>query len=138
MTREIPPQVNAVYNAFPKKAQNRLKELRALIFAEAEANPAIGPLTETLKWGEPSYLTEKTKSGTTIRLAWKPAKPDQCALLVNCQSTLVSDWRELYGSVFKFEGKRAIIFDLNAPYPADAVRHCIALALTYHLNRAAA
>lgn len=31
----------------------------------------IGEIEETLKWVEPSYLTPKSKRGSTIRVAWK-------------------------------------------------------------------
>ena len=35
--------------------------LRQLIFETAAATEVVGELEETLKWGEPSYLTPKTK-----------------------------------------------------------------------------
>src|SRR3990167_3950069 len=65
--------LEAAWNAFPAPARACLENLRPLIHVTAAKPPAAGPLTETLKWGEPAFLTEATKSGTTIRLAWKPA-----------------------------------------------------------------
>lgn len=32
-----------------------------------------GPIEETLKWGDPAYVTSATKSGSTIRVVWKKA-----------------------------------------------------------------
>ena len=34
-----------------------------------------GPIEETLKWGDPAYVTSATKSGSTIRVVWKKARP---------------------------------------------------------------
>ena len=70
--------------------------LRELIFATAAATPGVGALEETLKWGEPAYLTSATRSGSTIRLAWKPARPEQYAMFFNCQTTLVDTFRTLF------------------------------------------
>lgn len=49
------PAVKAVFDAYPRSMRADLLALRALIF-EAAAHPAIGPLVETLKWGQPAYL----------------------------------------------------------------------------------
>ena len=111
-----------------------LLSLRELVFEAAEANPDIGPLTETLKWGEPSYLTDKTGSGTTLRMDWKAKSPDQVGLYVNCQTTLVDSFRGLFPEL-RFEGKRAVLFDLREPLPRDTVRLCIDMVLTYHRRK---
>ena len=36
-----------------------------------------------------------------------------------------------------FDGNRAIVLDASAPLPAAPLRHCIALALTYHRDKRA-
>ena len=130
----VPAPVAAVYDAFPNDVRELMMTLRGYIFEEAARNPAVGAITETLKWNEPAYLTEKTKSGATVRLAWKEKKPQQFALLVNCQTSLVASYKDFYGSVLSFEGTRAIIFKRGVSLPEDAIRHCIAMAQTYHLN----
>ena len=56
----------------------------------------VGPLTETLKWGEPAYLTEATRSGSTVRLGWFRSSERECAVLFNCRTTLVDDFRERF------------------------------------------
>ena len=53
----------------------------------------------------------------------------------HCLTTLVATFRELYPDELSFEGNRAIIFSEDEALPEDALRHCIALALTYHLNK---
>ncbi|MEM7654913.1 MAG: hypothetical protein AAF399_02195 [Bacteroidota bacterium] len=75
------------------------------------------------------YLVKK---GSTLRMDWKPAKPDQYALYFKCTSLLVSTFQELYPDTFRYEKTRAIIFDLEEVVPEAELRHCISLALTYH------
>ena len=59
--------------------------------------------------GQPSYLTEETGSGTTVRIDRLKAG-DGYAVYFHCQSGLVGRFRELYPATFKYEGKRAIWF----------------------------
>lgn len=107
-------------------------QLRSLIFETAAATEGVGPLEEALRWGEPSYLTNQSKSGTTIRIHWKPKRADRCAMYVHCQTNLVEQYRLRHGGVLEFEGNRAVLFDVNQPLPEQALRDCIQLALTYH------
>ncbi len=109
--------------------------LRHLVFKTATELPEVGVLEETLKWGEPAYLTPVSRSGTTIRMDWKPRAPDVCALYFNCQTTLVETFRTLFPEAFSFEGNRALLLPLSEPLPDDAIKTCIAAALTYHKPR---
>lgn len=109
--------------------------LRALIFDIAAATPGVGALEETLKWGEPAYLTSESGSGSTVRLGWKSRQPDQYALYFNCRTTLVDTFRTLFPTGLRFEGNRALVFAVNGKPPADTLRFCIMAALTYHLKR---
>ena len=122
------------FAAFPGDARKALMAVRSLIFETAEAIEAVGPLTETLKWGEPAYLTEATKAGSTIRLGWKAKAPDECALYFNCNTTLVDTFRTRFPEL-RFSGNRALLLDVNAELPRDALADCIEQALTYHLNK---
>ncbi len=135
MPSPIPPPVKTAFDAFPEPARDVLLNVRTLIFQTAASNPAVGDLTETLKWAEPAYLTEESKSGSTIRMAWKPAKPDHGALFFNCKTTLVDTMREIYPDTFTYQGTRAVLFRLDQPLPNDALAHCIEMALTYHRNK---
>ncbi len=123
MSRLAPPPapatVQAVLDAMPAVPRACLTRLRALV----------------LKWGEPAFLTNATKSGTTLRLGWKPAAPDTAQILVHCSTTLVNEWRDLYSGTLAFSGTRAIDLDINAPLPEAALSHCIAMALTYHARK---
>src|SRR5688572_2535928 len=66
----MPPDVQTAFQAFPPEVRHRLAEVRAMILDVAVDDPRIGTVTETLKWGEPAYLTKATGSGSTIRLGW--------------------------------------------------------------------
>lgn len=116
-------------NSYPKKARNRLLDLRKLIFKTARKIESQYPLQETLKWGEPSYLT---KNGSTLRMDWKESTTDQYALYFNCKSKIVDTIKEIYGELFEYQGNRAVILPLNKKLPVSVVRHCIQFALTYH------
>lgn len=128
----IADRVAAVVNNYPEVAQKQFHNIREKIFAAARSNADIGPLTETLKWGEPSYLTEVSKSGSTIRVAWKPKNPNTIGLYLNCQTTLLETMRLNYPVAFTYQGNRALLMPLNKPLPDEALGFCIELALTYH------
>ena len=135
MTPTLPGPVAAVFACYPSVARDRLLAIRQMVFVEADLLNA-GPLSETLKWGEPAYLTEASSSGTTIRLAWSPKTPDICKLLVNCRTSLVDEFRDRFGDMLSFEGDRAICLPLEGPLPDMALRGCIRLALTYKSRQA--
>ncbi|MEM9908987.1 MAG: DUF1801 domain-containing protein [Cyanobacteria bacterium P01_D01_bin.44] len=123
------PAVSEAFQAVPEPVREKLHNLRSLILQVASDLDDIGTLEETLKWGQPSYLV---KGGSTIRLGWKPSVPDQYAIYFHCKTKLVETYREVYGDLFEFEGNRAIVFNVEAKLPTRALKHCIALALTYH------
>ena len=60
--------VEQVFRGYPNELRAKLMRLRQLIFEAAAGLEGVGPLDETLKWGQPSYLTSQSKSGTTIRV----------------------------------------------------------------------
>jgi hypothetical protein len=131
----LPLNVAAAFDAYAPAARERLAEVRALIFETAAATAGVGPLTETLKWGEPAYLTEVSRSGSTIRLGVAKGEPARCAVYLNCKTTLVEQSRAAFGDVLAFEGNRAVLFALVGPLPRAALSQVIAMALTYHLRR---
>lgn len=129
------PKIASVFNAYPDKLRAKLMTLRQLIFDTAAEIEGVGKLEETLKWGQPSYLTTESKSGSTIRIDQIKSKPDQYAMYVHCQTSLISTYRELFPGLLNFEGKRSLIFSQDENPPEDVLGHCIGLALTYHLNK---
>lgn len=127
--------VKAAFAAWPADMKTSLLALRELIFDTAARTEGVGALHETLKWRQPSYLTLETGSGSTIRLDGIAKRPGKYALYFHCQSGLVDHFRELYPDRFKFEGKRALIFEAGGKLPEKPLRHCIVLALTHHLRK---
>jgi len=134
MRRFADSQVASRFKGYPPGVRPQLMALRALIFDTAARTEGVGPLTETLKWGQPSYLTEESGSGTTVRLDCLKAA-DGYAVYFNCHSGLLGRFRELYPDTFKFEGKRAIVFAVGDRVPAGELRHCLALAFTHHSKK---
>ncbi len=125
--------VAAVFASAPAKSRAGLVCLRDLIFATARDTPGVGRVEETLKWGQPAYLTPDSKSGTTIRLG--VPRTGGFALYVHCQTTLISEFRSLFPDDFAFDGNRAILFEDGQTLPIDALRLFIKNALTYHLKQ---
>jgi Domain of unknown function (DU1801) len=131
----MPAEVAAAFSAFPERIRTRLLEVRELIFETAADIKGVGPLTETLKWGEPAYLTEATGSGSTIRLGWIRSSERACAVLFNCRTTLIDDFRSQFPDVFAYEKNRAILLDARERLPEAPLRSCLGMALTYHRRR---
>ncbi|MES5488137.1 DUF1801 domain-containing protein [Bradyrhizobium sp. INPA03-11B] len=125
---------DALFGRYPAPVKAKLLALRRLIFETAKATKGVGTLEETLKWGQPSYLTPETGSGTTVRIDQVKPATDQVAVYFHCQTNLVETFRELYPEL-SYSGNRAIMLDVGDKLPEAALRHCVALALTYHLNR---
>ncbi|SEP71971.1 hypothetical protein SAMN05428969_0605 [Devosia sp. YR412] len=126
------PDVVAVFETYPAVLKDRLLVLRALIYETASDTAGVGPLDETLKWGQVSYLTQQSGSGTTLRIDRDKAT-GQPALYVNCKTNLLSQYRTLYPEAFGYDGERGVVLG-EAP-DQDALRHVIALALTYHKSK---
>jgi hypothetical protein len=129
--------VAQAFAAYPPGIRKKLLALRELIFATAQSTDGVGELEETLKWGEPAYVTARSRSGSTVRIDWKKAKPAQYAMYFNCQTNLVETFKTLFPGEFRFEGNRAIVFDEAEPVPAESLSFCVAAALTYHRRKAA-
>ncbi len=127
--------VAEVFDGYQGKARQKLLALRKLIFRTAARTPGVGELQETLKWGQPSYLTSETKSGSTVRIDAIKDDPNHVAVYFHCQTNLVSTFRDMYGDALSFEGNRAIILDTRQKLPEKELRHCLAHALTYHLAK---
>ena len=130
----LPREVNRAFDALPAPIGKRLLEVRDLIFAAAAADDDVGKLTETLKWGEPAYLTEETGSGSTIRLG-RLKDSDHAAILFNCRTTLVDNFRERFPDQFEYRQTRALLLPVSGALPKQELAVCLSLALTYHLDR---
>lgn len=126
------PKVAEIFNEYPEPMRTKLLFLRQLILDTASETEEVDKLEETLKWGEPSYLA---KTGSTIRIDWKESNIKQYAMYFHCKTKLADTFKKLYQDTFKFEGNRAILFDELEEIPTKELKHCIALALTYHTKQ---
>ncbi|WP_062069378.1 DUF1801 domain-containing protein [Demequina sediminicola] len=136
-TPPLPASFDAVIAAYPREVRERLLELRDLVWDVAEGNPSIGPVVETLKWGQPSFLTQSPRTGTTVRIDRIGAGHD-VAVFTHCQTTLVDEFRAKHGKQFDCDGTRGVIVPANGsplePAREHALRDHIEAALTYHLR----
>jgi len=123
------PDVLEIFDDYPAPVREKLLKLRQLVLDTAMEMDGEGKLEETLKWGEPSYVT---KYGSTVRIDWKPSNPEQYAMYFNCKTKLIDTFKELYQDNFEFEGNRAMSFNLNDDLAIEELKHCILLSLTYH------
>jgi hypothetical protein len=127
------PAVQAVFDSYPSALRKKLLALRQLILDTAASTEGVGALDETLKWGEPAYVTVN-KKGSTVRIDRKKSL-DRYAIYFNCNTTLVDTFRSMFPNSFKFEGNRAMLFDVNDALPTKELAFCIGMALTYHQRK---
>ena len=129
------PAVACVFSDYPAAVRTKLLKLRELIFSTAKRTPGVGVLEESLKWGQPSYLTAETKSGSTIRLDALRSNAHGFALYFHCQTDLVENFRQKFGKKLRYEGNRALLFSASDQLPEVELSECITAALTYHLAK---
>jgi len=122
------PEIKLIFDAYSDAVREKLLDIRELIFQISEQNDEIGLIDETLKWGQPSYLTYQPKSGTTLRLS---GSEHHYILSVHCQTTLISDFRAIYPDV-EYDGNRSMLFDVESKMPKGLLKHFIVCALSYH------
>ena len=123
------------FSVYPKPVRTKLLALRQMILDVAKKTAGVGKIEEALRWEQPSYLTPETGSGSTIRIDYIKNEPDKYAIYFICTSGLIEDFKELYKDEMKFVGNRSIVFGIADRLPEAALRHCISLALTYHLRK---
>ena len=126
-----PAEVLARFETLAPPVRTACLDLRDLALGVAAAQPEIGPLTETLKWGEPAYLTEASGAGSTLRI-WQTRGDERPALFVNCKTKLVARFQEEYPGAFDYVDDRAVILRSDVSEVAEEVKHCMALTFTYH------
>ncbi len=128
--------VAAVFAGYPPALRRKLHKLRRLILETARTTEGVGHLEETLKWSQPSYLPAETGSGTTVRIDQVKDEPGRYAMYFHCQTNLVETFRAIYPNELTYGGNRSILFELDKTIDEAALKHCIALALTYHQRKA--
>ena len=134
--RTIPDVVAEAIRSYPEPIKAAVLTLRELVLDTADEVDGVGRIEETLKWGQPSYLTPDTGSGTTIRIAPAPKRSaHDYGLFVHCGTDLVDRFRGAFGETFDYEGHRGLLFRTDDALPTNELRECIAMALTYHRPR---
>lgn len=123
------PEVEIIFANYPDIVRKKMLLLRELILETTKELEGVTTLEETLKWGEPSYIT---KHGSTLRMDWKSKSPDQYAMYFKCTSRLVETFKTVFKNDFEFEGNRAIVFQLKDQIPKKELKECIKATLTYH------
>lgn len=121
--------------AYPTPVREGLTALRKPVLDTARETPGVGPITQDLRWGQPSFITQATGSGTTIRIDRLRGKPEKFAIFFRCRTGLVDQFRAIYDDKLTFIGNRAIELGVSGTLPVPELKHCIALALTYHLRK---
>ncbi|WP_323776044.1 DUF1801 domain-containing protein [Leisingera sp.] len=127
-----PAEIEAAFAVPDPLAREGLLRLRQLIVKTASETPEAGRVEEVLRWGQPSYITPETKTGSTIRLG--VPKDARFALFVHCQSRLIPEFAAAFPAWDRFEGTRAVLF--NDPAEVEPIRHgwLIKRALTYRIR----
>jgi hypothetical protein len=113
---------------YPEPARSVLLNIRQWIFEIAKQDN-LSNVTETFKWGEPSYLV---KQGSTVRIDYKSNKPEYVSIYVNCKTCLIDTFKELYPTDFEYQKTRELLIKIDLPIPENQTKHCLALALNYH------
>ncbi|WGK65140.1 DUF1801 domain-containing protein [Croceiramulus getboli] len=126
-------EVTQLLDSYPEKPRERLYQLRQWVIEEAESLQQVTRLEESLKWNEPSY---RSNVGSTLRMDWKPATPEQVMLYFSCSTSLVPTFKSVFREQLTYEGNRAIVSKLNQALPGEPIKTCIAAALRYHQIKA--
>jgi len=129
------PAIEKIFDAYPVPVRSKLLALREMIFAAAKKADGVGEVQEVLKWGQPSYVTVRPKSGSTIRIDATGDDTNDYAAYFICTTTLVEEFRELYPDDFTFKANRTLLFSSKDDVAEEALSHCLGMALTYHSRK---
>lgn len=121
-------EIQSLLDSYPEPARGYLLQIREMIFDIAD-DENLGPINESLKWGEPSFASKK---GSPVRMDWKAKNPNVVSLFFHCQTTLVETFKEVHSHSLVFAGNREIIISLENPMPSQELRGCLTMALRYH------
>ncbi|MGE8720984.1 DUF1801 domain-containing protein [Leptospira terpstrae] len=111
---------------------DKFMEIRNWIYEISQANDQIGEIEECIKWGQPSFLTPITKSGSTIRIG--KVNDAEFALFFNCKTTIAQEIAIEFPEL-KCDGKRALYFAANQKLAKTKVISCLQKALLYHKRK---
>lgn len=116
-------------------SSTEFEAIKSLIFEASAQRPEIGPLEESVKWGQTSFAPKKAGIGSSVRI--EARQDGSHALMFICTTGLVEHFVEMYGPALPVEGKRAILMPHNNWPQRDMLKHCIQMALTHKLAKRA-
>ena len=125
--------IEELFLNYEEPYKTTLLEIRELIFETARQIGDVGELTESLKWGQPTYSTLETKSGTPIRI--DRFEDNHVAIFFNCQTILIERFRELFHEKLDFSKNRAVVLNPLQELPIIELEFCISSALLYHRKK---
>lgn len=126
----IPAAILDQITRWPASAQLQLQSMRTVFHNVAEA-AEVGPLDESLKWGQPAWRPRSPRTGSTLRLNWSAADPARITAYVDCKTDLAAQMQLRFPDLSGNDGRRALHFDLLAP-DADSLWQLAFLTFTYH------
>ncbi|MBY5932280.1 hypothetical protein KUV51_04645 [Tateyamaria omphalii] len=126
-----PTDILARVETWPTPAQTHFLRTRTLVH-EVATSEDIGPLDESLKWGQPAWRPTRARTGSTLRVDWSPSTPNRLLAFVDCKTDLAAQMDLRFPGQFHNDGRRALGFDTETPLDEDAVWQLAQLTLTYH------
>ncbi|WP_297081364.1 hypothetical protein [uncultured Demequina sp.] len=127
----VPAEVEDAISGYPDEVQDRILELRALVWDVVRDSEDIGAVREALKWGQPSILPVRPRTGTTLRID-RIGSGSDVAILTHCQTSLVDEFRAEHGDLLEYDGTRAVIVPATGELPVEELRAHVRSALVYH------
>lgn len=122
---------DAVQQAFDLSDRQRGRDmlhLRQMIYDTA-MDLNIGPISETLKWGQPSYVPTTPKTGTAVRIG--APKTGGVGLYVHCQTDIIGPLAAAFPATVTIDGNRGLLF--HHGIDDSAATALITAAFTYYL-----
>ncbi|QFT59564.1 hypothetical protein FIU94_12085 [Sulfitobacter sp. THAF37] len=132
--QQTPAPFLSAVQSWPLPARDALWACRAVFHATAEQT-GIGPLEESLKWGQPAWRPRAPRTGSTLRMGWTPDDPDRISLFVDCKTDLAARMAEIYPDIGANDNRRQIRLDLTRPLPDQAIAHLSQMTFCYHLSQ---
>ncbi len=128
---DLPAPVAAAIADYPDAQRDTFMALRALVYEIAQRTEGVSPVEETLKWGQPAFVT---RSGTTVRLAAARGDDGAVGVYTSCQTPLVADFATEHGDRFLYDAGRGIHVVAGRPIPALELADFLESALTYKMR----
>ena len=129
-----PAPLLSAMTAWSEPARHALWACRG-IFHETAERAEIGPLDESLKWGQPAWRPRAPRTGSTLRMGWMAGRPRQLLFFVDCKTDLAARMSDIYPDLGENDGRRQIALPLDASLPEQPIAHLAQMTFCYHLSR---